>query len=105
MKTITTVLLVLLTLALSACQTDPKVEYQYRNVLITIPSNLITDCPVTPPPKIKEYLEASADRKEEIWVEVYKEATQYVTECNIRMKAVREWNDSQKKIHSDDKKE
>lgn len=93
-----TILLAAILLLLSGCETPPKVEYRYKNVLIQIPSNFIADCDIAPPPPIDEYLKADADKREELWTKAFRAATEYVIECNARMKNARKWSENQREI-------
>lgn len=89
-------------LALAACDTPVKIEYRYKNVLIKTPTNLLQDCDLAPPPDIVQFLKADDDKREEMWSKAYKQATQFIIDCNVRMRNARKWGEDQEKIYKTD---
>jgi len=94
-----------LTFLLVACQTvKPEPEIRYKTVVIAPPDSLLLDCEQTQPPDLDTYATIPTyEVKEGVLVEVIKNQITRMTECNIRIRNLREWKAEKLKLYEEQK--
>jgi hypothetical protein len=81
----------LMVLCLGGCESTPTVVHHYQTMLPEIPSILLSDCPVAPPPDRTQYLSSDWEGKENLLSQAYIAQTTNLANCNIDRKNLRAW--------------
>lgn len=92
----------LMALVLSACghnpPTPPAPAPTY--VYVDVPAPLTKDCEVTKPPKEEKYVALTVEEKEKTLYLYSASLLGNLSECNLRLRALNNWNIQQKKIYT-----
>jgi hypothetical protein len=100
MKLLKLLCITVLAVVLSACGTFKQVEKQEvtKTVLVEPPYDLLKDCDVVPPFNRREYIEASLDKKEEMFTKLVIDQYGSIKQCNITKAELRKWFEDQRTI-------
>jgi hypothetical protein len=96
------ILLSLFTLV--GCSTTPKPEpeIRYKTVVVAPADNLLVDCNIKAPPLPEDYPGTETwTKKEGVLVDLNEANMKNIIDCNVRLKALREWKIKQLEIYKD----
>lgn len=70
-----------------------------KNILIVPPDELMEKCNVDAPPAIKEYIESTWQKKEELLVTYSGQQMKNLFACNEKLKNLRDWKAKQLNLY------
>lgn len=95
--------LLFICLFLTACETNPTIQYKTQTVLIYPPKELIVKCESDIPPKKTEYTNSTTEQKEKLLVDYSNAQTTHLRKCASTINKIDDWVEKQKKIYNDKK--
>jgi hypothetical protein len=85
-------------LSFAGCASTPTEVIRYQTTMPEMPSILVADCPITPPPDRDEYSIADWPTKEQLLSGAYTAQTNNLSGCNTDKAQLRSWWKQQQAI-------
>ena len=108
MRIFYTFILVTLALLLSGCDTFVKTKevivYKNKNILVTVPDELIVNCEAELPPSKQDYMNVSTiSEREQLQTDLNTKQYAVIAKCNNTISSIRNWKQQQLQIFKDKK--